>query len=89
MEGASEYQKRTSIVEGRAVGIASYKVGNRYCARVDNVDPGAIIGRGQGQDRHEAEHQAVESAALTLKLRDASEAIRKSVERLPTGRGNR
>ena len=89
MEGASEYQKRTSLVEGRTVGIASYKVGNRFCARVDNVDPGAIIGRGQGPSRHDAEHEAVESAALTLKLRDASEAMRKSAERLPTGRGSR
>ena len=89
MEGASEYQKRTSVVEGRTVGIASYKVGHRFCARVDNVDPRAIIGRGQGASRHDAEHEAVESAALTLKLRDATEAMRKSAERLPTGKTSR
>jgi len=85
----NEYSKRTETIGGRAVGLTSYKVGARYCARVDNVDPGAIIGRGQGATRAEAEQQAIESAALTLNLRDASQAMRRSAELLPTNRGTK
>jgi hypothetical protein len=85
----SEYQKRADVIEGRPVGVASYKVGARFCARVDNVDPGAVIGRGQGATRAEAEEQALESAALTLHLRDASEAMRRSAELLPKNRGTK
>jgi len=73
----NEYSKRTETI------------GGRYCARVDNVDPGAIIGRGQGATRAEAEQQAIESAALTLNLRDASQAMRRSAELLPTNRGTK
>ena len=76
-------------MEGKVVGVASYKVGARFCARVDNVDSGAVIGRGQGPTREDAEREALESAALTLKLRDASSAMRRSVESLPTNRGNK
>jgi hypothetical protein len=82
MDGARDYEKRSAVLEGRAVGVASYRVGSRFCARIDNVDPGAIIGRGQGSTRAEAEHVALESAALTLNLRDAAIAMRRSAERL-------
>ncbi len=83
----NDYLKRTDTIDGHAVGIESYKVGARYSARVDNIDPGAVIGRGQGATRREAEELAVESARLTLSLRSASEAMRRSAESLPGKRG--
>ncbi len=84
-----EYLKRSELLEGKAVGVTSYKVGTRYCARVDNVDPGTVIGRGQGATRTEAEKEALDSAALTLMLRASSNAMRRSAESLPTNRGNK
>jgi hypothetical protein len=86
---ANEYQKRMDTLDGHPVGIESYKVGARYSARVDNVDPGAIIGRAQGATRREAEDLALESARLTLSLRDASIAMRRSAESLPKNRGTK
>jgi hypothetical protein len=82
----NEYSRRTETVEGMTVGVTSYKVGTRYSARVDNIDPGAIIARAQGSTRIEAERDALENAALTLRLRDASQAMRRSAESLPTNR---
>ncbi len=81
-DSQNEYVKRTETIEGHAVGLSSYKVGLRFAARVDNIDPGAIIGRGQGATRLEAEQQALESAALTLNLRSSAEAMRRSAEQL-------
>lgn len=83
MDGANEYEKRTTEIDGVTVGLSSYRVGKRFSARIDNIDPGAIIGRGQGATRDEAEREAMESAALTLKLRDAARAMRQSAQRLP------
>ena len=52
----------------RVVGISSYRVGNLFAARIDNVDPGSIIGRGSGATREEAEGIALEKAMLSLDL---------------------
>ncbi len=82
----NDYLKRSDTLDGQPVGVESYKVGARYSARVDNVDPGAVIGRGQGATRLEAEQLALESARLTLNLRNASLAMRKSAESLPAHR---
>ena len=87
--GASEYSKRSVTLEGQLVGLESYKVGGRYSARVDNVDPGAIIGRGQGVTRLEAERVALESASLTLRLRNSATAMRKSAESLQSTRNTK
>jgi hypothetical protein len=84
---SNEFLKRNDVLEGQPVCVTSYKVGVRYCARVDNIDPGAIIGRGQGASRLEAETAAIDSAALTLQLRNASSAMRRSVDQLPIKRG--
>jgi hypothetical protein len=71
------------------VGVESYKVGARFAARVDNVDPGAVIGRGQGATREEAEQVALEAAALTLQLRDATQSMRRTAEVLPAKRSGK
>jgi len=85
----NEYEKRTDTLDGQPIGVESYKVGSRYSARVDNVDPGAVIGRGQAASRLEAERLAIENARHTLRLRDAALAMRRSADSLPTGRGTK
>lgn len=84
---SNEYVTRRDSLSGQPVGVSSYRVGNRFSARVDNVDPGAIIGRGQGATREEAEQAALESAALTMNLRSATEAMRQSAAQLTGKRG--
>jgi hypothetical protein len=79
----------------RVVGITSYRVGNLFAARIDNVDPGSIIGRGSGATREEAEGIALEKALLSLDLEQAGQAMRhriddlNSVRSIPSSRRTR
>jgi hypothetical protein len=61
------YSERLSQLEGWPIRVASYKLGDRFVSRVDNVSPGATIARGEGQDRNQAEAQALEKAAGHLR----------------------
>ena len=77
-----EMQHRKATVGARVVGITSYRVGNLFAARIDNVDPGSIIGRGSGTTREGAESIALEKALLSLDLEQAGQALRRSVDYL-------
>ncbi|MCB9597384.1 MAG: hypothetical protein H6719_31960 [Sandaracinaceae bacterium] len=55
--------------------MTSYLVGVRYSARVDNIDPGGIIGRGRGATREEAETLALDDAELRLALSHSRQAL--------------
>ena len=77
-----EMQHRKTTVGSRVVGITSYRVGNLFAARIDNVDPGSIIGRGSGTTREGAESIALEKALLSLDLEQAGQALRRSVDYL-------
>jgi hypothetical protein len=61
-------------------------VGNLFAARIDNVDPGAIIGRGSAATREEAESIALEKALLSLDLEQSGQAMRRSADHLNTDR---
>jgi hypothetical protein len=75
-------QERRASIEGCNVHIVSYRVGDRFGCRVDNIDPGDVIGRGRGATRDEAEHQAVDAASLRLALSGARSNFQKSVDTL-------
>jgi hypothetical protein len=77
-----EMQHRKEKVGGRLLGITSYRVGSLFAARIDNVDPGAIIGRGSAPTREQAESIALEKALLSLDLAQAGQALRRSVDHL-------
>ena len=77
-----EMQYRKLKVGARIVGISSYRVGNLFAARIDNVDPGSIIGRGSATTREGAESIALEKALLSLDLEQAGQALRRSVDHL-------
>ena len=82
----NEFRRTIATLAGREVGVTSYRVGSRYSCRIDNVDPGAVIGRAIGLTRDEAEGAALASAGLTLDLQDANDALRRSVEMLPSSK---
>jgi len=80
--------KRTVKLGEREVGVTTYKVGNRYGCRVDNVDPGDIIGRGSGDTVAEAELAALTNAGNMLNLHNAMQGLRASVSTLRTAPGS-
>ena len=43
------HQRRKATCEGWEIGITSYKLKDRYYCKIDNIDPGATIARGQGE----------------------------------------
>jgi hypothetical protein len=62
------YETRALELEGWPVRVASYKLGDRYACKVDNVSPGAVVARGTGATREEAEAAALERARAKLRL---------------------
>lgn len=90
------FDRHFGTLADRPIGITTYKVGNRFSCRIDNVDPGAIIARASGATREEAIESALASAALSLKLQHANDALRRTVEQLgspkrepPSNKGSR
>jgi len=81
-----ELRHRKQVVGSRVVGITSYRVGSLFAARIDNVDPGSIIGRGSGTTREVAEASALEKAMLSLELERSAEALRLRVDHLNNDR---
>jgi hypothetical protein len=63
---AEDYRRRRDRLEGWDIGIASYKLGGRYCCEVDNASPGARLARGEGVSREEAETEALNKAREML-----------------------
>jgi hypothetical protein len=60
------YQRRQADLAGWQVGIASYRIGQRFVCEVDNVNPGARLARGEGLTREDAEQQALVVAQRRL-----------------------
>jgi hypothetical protein len=62
-----QHQKRQAEAEGWPIGITSYKLGDSWICHVDNVSPGAVIARGRGTSRDEAEQAALAGASRWLR----------------------
>ncbi len=56
---AEEYTQRREKVGDFEINIVSYRLGDRYYCKVDNVSPGAVVARREGSTRAEAEQAAV------------------------------
>jgi len=63
---AEGYQRRREELAGWPVGIASYRLGERYVCEIDNVSPGARIARAEGASREDAERTAIAAAERRL-----------------------
>jgi len=61
-----EYSERMLDLAGWPVRLVSYKLGDRYLCKADNVSPGAQIARAEGATKAEAEQKAIEQALRRL-----------------------
>jgi hypothetical protein len=61
-----EYQERRVEVAGWPVNVTSYRLGEVFHAKADNVSPGASLARTTGATREEAEKKALDRAEQLL-----------------------
>jgi len=61
-----EYQERKVEVAGWPVNLTSYRVGDVFHCKADNVSPGAALARTTGATREQAERKALEHAGQLL-----------------------
>ncbi len=82
MSGAME--QRTTALHGFDVRVTSYSVGKKFACRVDNIDPGTVIGRSVADSRQEAEEQALRAAGLQLEIARSQLDLRESISQMRT-----
>ena len=63
---AEEFQERKVEVAGWPVNLSSYKLGDTWHCKADNVSPGAGLARSTGATREEAEEKALKRAEELL-----------------------
>jgi len=63
---AEDYSERQVEVEPWQVQLTSYKLGDVYHCKADNVSPGAALARTTGATRAEAEQKALDRARQLL-----------------------
>jgi hypothetical protein len=63
---AEEYQERKVEVRGWQVNLTSYRLGEAFHCKADNVSPGAALARTTGATREEAESKALQRAEEML-----------------------
>jgi hypothetical protein len=56
---AEEFQERRLELAGWPVNLASYRIGEEWHCKADNVSPGAALCRTVGATREEAESKAM------------------------------
>ena len=61
-----DYKERTVDVGEWQVRLTSYKLGDQYNCKADNISPGAWLARTSGATREEAEEKALERARELL-----------------------
>ena len=61
-----EFQERKVDVRGWPVNLTSYRLGDVFHCKADNVSPGAALARSTGTTRDEAEKKALERAEPLL-----------------------
>jgi hypothetical protein len=54
-----EVEQRHERLDDRQVGVVSFRYGDKFVCRVDNINPGTVIARGEGRTRSEAERAAL------------------------------
>lgn len=63
---SEDFRERRAELDGWAVNVVSYRIGDRFYCTVDNVDPGARFARAEGPTREDAESAALEKARRYL-----------------------
>jgi hypothetical protein len=63
---AEQFQERKLELAGWPVNLSSYRLGEEWHCKADNVSPGAAICRSTGPTREEAEQKAIKRAEELL-----------------------
>lgn len=63
---AEEHQREERVLGGWPAGVTTYRIGETWICKVDNVSPGATVARGRGKTRQEALEIATTAAARRL-----------------------
>jgi len=63
---AEEYSERRLELEGWPVNISSWRLGETWHAKADNVSPGAALARISASTKNEAEEKAIARARELL-----------------------
>lgn len=82
---AQHSQERTVRVEGIDVKLLSYRIGERYFARVHDLELADLLGRASGETREEAEAAAIDAASMRLGMSAARASMERSVAHLGAG----
>ena len=61
-----EFSERSLQLDGWDVHLTTYRLGDVYHCKADNVSPGAALARTTGESREIAEQKALERAAQLL-----------------------
>lgn len=61
-----DHRERKLEIAGWPVNLTSYKIGDTYHCKADNVSPGAALARTTGATREEAENKAIARAEELL-----------------------
>jgi hypothetical protein len=61
-----QYSERLLEVAGWPLRLTSYRLGETFYCKADNVSPGALIARAAGASREEAEAKALDKASERL-----------------------
>jgi hypothetical protein len=61
-----EHAERKLDIEGWPVNLTSYRIGETFHCKADNVSPGAALARTTGASRQEAEDKAIARAKELL-----------------------
>jgi hypothetical protein len=61
-----QYSERLLEAHGWPVRLISYRLGETFYCKADNVSPGALIASSSGATREEAETKALETASVRL-----------------------
>ncbi len=62
-----EFEERSLQLSGRDVHLTTYRLGDIYHCKADNVSPGAALARTTGESRDVAEQRAIERAEQLLR----------------------
>ena len=81
--------KREENLEGTQVRLTIYEAAGRFHCKIDNIDPGTVIGRGHGTTADEAIEIARRHARRSLQLATARNSMRDVLARLTDAKDDR
>jgi hypothetical protein len=66
MSAPKDLRERMETHQGFQFRVTSYELNGRFVAKADNVDPGAVIARAEGDTREAAEETVIETSRRRL-----------------------